>query len=245
MAVVAAVRTAGRRAESRSLVDDAYRQVRAQLIRCVLEPGQRLTESQLVQQLGVGKTPVREALARLVQERLVQAIPRHGYRVSPITLRDVQELFGLRLIVEPAAVQLAAGHVDATQLRRLDELCQAGYTLGDSASAAAFLHANTEFHVTVARASGNRRLATLLATLLDESERLFHLGLMLRNRTEEMAHEHKELVEALIAGDGEAARRIAVEQIIAAQRMVVDALLSSRALLETPVSPLNIRQIRP
>ena len=223
-------------AESRSMADEAHARLRARIIRCELEPGERFTEARFVDELSLGKTPVREALARLVQEGLVEVIPRQGYQVAPITLRDVQDLFGLRLIVEPAAVQLAAGHVDAQQLRRLDELCRAGYRLGDRESAAAFLRANTEFHVTVARASGNRRLATTVARLLDESERLFHLGLMLRNRTEEMAHEHKGLVDALVSGEGEAARRIAIEQIVAAQRMVVDALLSSPALLEAPVA---------
>lgn len=213
-----------------SLVDTAYATLKRRIIVCEIEPGLRITEAQLVEEMGIGKTPVREALARLAQEGLVRSIPHHGYEVSSITLRDVQELFGLRLIVEPAAVQLAAGHVDAVHLRRLDELCQAGYDLGDRDSAARFLRANHEFHATVAQASGNQRLVDVVVRVLDESERLFHLGLMLRNRTDEMAHEHRSLVDALVAGDGEAARRIAVEQIVAAERMVVNALLSSPAV---------------
>jgi DNA-binding GntR family transcriptional regulator len=213
-----------------TLVDSAYATLKRRIITCEIEPGLRITEAQLVEGMGIGKTPVREALARLAQEGLVRSIPHHGYEVSSITLRDVQELFGLRLIVEPAAVQLAAGHVDATHLRRLDELCQAGYDLGDRESASRFLRANHEFHATVAQASGNQRLVDVVVRVLDESERLFHLGLMLRNRTHEMAHEHRSLVDALVAGDGESARRIVVEQIVAAERMVVNALLSSPAV---------------
>lgn len=190
----------------------------------------------LVRQLRVGKTPVREALARLVHDRLVRSIPRHGYEVAPITLRDVQDLFGLRLVVEPAATQLAAGHVDAARLRRLDELCKAGYDVDDPSSIDDFLRANDELHATIARAGGNPRLAQEIERILDESERLFRLGLMLRNRTNEMAHEHQELVNALAAGDGDAARRIATKQILESQRMVMDALVASPTVLAAPVA---------
>ncbi len=220
----------------RSLAAEAYQLLRRQIIYCALPPAVRVTEADFVKQLGLGKTPIREALGRLAQEGLVRVIPRQGYVIAPITLRDVHDLFDLRLIVEPAAVQHAAAHIDVTDLRRLDALCRAGYTLGDHDSATAFLRANTEFHVLIARASGNARLARLLAQLLDESERLFHLGLMLRNRSDEMAHEHHDLVEALAARDAEAARCIAVDQITTSQRMVVDALLTSAALMEASVT---------
>jgi DNA-binding GntR family transcriptional regulator len=226
-----------RPAASASQADTAYAELRRRIIQCRLEPGRQLRESALVQLVGVGKTPVREALGRLVQEGLVEVHPRQGYRVAPITLRVVQDLFDLRMLVEPAAAERAAGRVDADHLRRLDELCRAGYRLGDSESAADFLRANTELHVTVARASGNARLTNLLATLLEESERLFHVGLMLRNRTDEMAHEHKELVDALATGDRLAVRSIVGEQIAAARRMVIDALLSAPALLDAQMGP--------
>lgn len=225
------------------MVDSAYARLKRRIITCEIEPGLRITEAQLVDDMGIGKTPVREALARLAQEGLVRSIPHHGYEVSPITLRDVQELFGLRLIVEPAAVQLAAGHVDAAHLRRLDELCQAGYALGDHESASRFLRANHEFHATVAQASGNQRLVDVVVRVLDESERLFQFGLMLHNRTDEMAHEHRALVDALVACDGEAARRIAVEQIVAAERMVVNALLSSPAVLSVRVGVPKVSKV--
>lgn len=230
------------RASSRSgsFAEEAYVELHRRIIECEMPPGARITEGRIVRDIGIGKTPVREALGRLVLEGLVRSIPRQGYEVTPITLGQVRELFGLRMIVEPAAVQLAAGHVDGPLLRRLDELCRTGYTLGDHASAARFLRANNEFHVAVARASGNSRLAEIVERVLDESERLFHLGLMMRNRTEEMGHEHKALVDALLGGEPDAARRIAIEQIMAAERMVVDGLLSSPALLSAPlIAPLS------
>jgi DNA-binding GntR family transcriptional regulator len=221
-----------------SLTDRAYAYIKRKIIRCEMPPGMSVTESQLVEEIDIGKTPVREALARLVQEGFVLNIPRRGYEVTPITLRDVQELFGLRLILEPAAVQLAAGHVDVELLRYLDDLCRPErYSVQDPESADRHLSANREFHVTIAKASGNRRLAEGIEKLLDEGQRLLHLSLMFRNRSEEIMHEHRELVDALAAGDVDGARRITVEQILAAQRNVVDALLSSPSLLSAHVAP--------
>jgi DNA-binding GntR family transcriptional regulator len=237
----AAVRKQARRASrssppDRSLADSAYEALKRRIIRCEIAPGALVTEAMLVRDLKLSKTPVREALARLVHDGLVRNIPRHGYEVTPITLRDVQDLFGARLIIEPAATQLAAGHVDAKHLRRLDELCKAGYDVRSQTSIDEFLRANYELHATIARAAGNPRVALLVEHLLDESERLFHLGLMLRNRSNEMAHEHRELVSALASGQGEAARKVAIEQILESQRMVVDALVASPAVRSAPVA---------
>ena len=234
-------RTSGR-AQAPSQGEVAYAALRRCIIHCELEPGERITEAQLVGETGIGKTPIREALTRLIQEGLVRSIPGHGYEVTPITLGDVRDLFSFRLIVEPAAAQLAAGHVVATDLRRLDGLCAAHDFVGDTESEARYLHANYVFHTTIADASGNRRLTSAVRRALDESERLFHLSNVLRNRSEEVAHEHKDLVDALIAGDGETARRMALAHITASQRLVLDALMSSPSLLAVHiVSPISLR----
>jgi DNA-binding GntR family transcriptional regulator len=230
------------RAVPSSQGDVAYAALRQRIIRCELAPGERITEAQLASEIGIGKTPVREALTRLAQEGLVRSMRGHGYEVTPLTLGDVQDLFNFRLIVEPAAAQLAAGHVSGADLRRLDELCASRFsTLDDEAGEAEYLHANYQFHTTIADASGNRRLAAAVCRALDESERLFHLGNVLRNRGEEVAHEHKELVDALIAGDAETARTLTQAHIAASQRLVLDALLTSPAVLAVTIHPLRRR----
>ncbi len=221
---------------ARSLTAKAHAILKRRIIRGELAPGHRITEAQLVTDLGVGKTPVREALAKLRQEGFVEVLPRHGYRITPLTLGAVQELFGLRLIVEPASAYLAAGRLDAAQLRRLEELCQAGYTAGDGESVEAFVRAHHELHALVALAAGNGRLADLVTTLLEESERLFHLDLLRRSRGEAHAWEHRPLIEALAAGDGGRAEQIAREHILAEQRVVLDAVLASPAVLAAPVT---------
>lgn len=224
------------RAASRSLNAKAHAHLKRRIIRCELAPGQRVTEAQLVADLDIGKTPVREALAKLHQEGFVEVLPRHGYRITPITLGAVQELFGLRLVVEPASIRLAAGHVAAAQRRRLDELCQAGYIGGDRASVEAFVRAHHELHALVAQIAGNRRLAELVAQLLLESERLFHLGLLRQDCSAPTAWEHRGLVEVLAASDAARAEQIAREQIVAERGMVMAAVLMSPAVLAAPVT---------
>lgn len=218
------------------LTDTAYHAIKQDILVCELAPGVEVTERELGVRYGLGKAPLREALIRLRHEGLLQSIPRSGYRITPVTIQDVQDIFALRLLLEPAAARQAAGRIDENLLNELNELCRAGYTPGDRESESTFLRANRQFHVAIADASGNRRLARMLGQLLEETERLFHLGLAVRDRTEEMKHEHESLVAALVGADAETAERLTIEQINAARKMVMDGILSAPWLKQTPIS---------
>jgi DNA-binding GntR family transcriptional regulator len=218
------------------LAQTAYDMIKRAIIRCDLEPGQQITEEQLAERYGLSRATVRPALKRLYQEQLVQTITRQRYVIPAITLKDAQDLFELRLVLEPMAARRAAGRVDQAQIRRVNELCCAHYELGNRESVEAFLRANTEFHVTVARASGNALLAEVIASLLDREERLNHIAHLLHDRNDAAYHEHHELVEALIAGDGERAEQVMADGIRAARGFVVEALLSSPSIQGTNVT---------
>ncbi|MDP1675176.1 MAG: GntR family transcriptional regulator [Burkholderiales bacterium] len=221
------------------LSERAYERVKHDIICCLIAPGTEVSEAQLCEQYKLGKAPVRMALSRLAHDGLVRAMPRRGYMVAPVTLKDIQDVFELRLLLEPRATRLAAGRVDAKRLRVLDEICRAGYQSGDPKSTVRFLEANKEFHVLIAQASGNARLAHAIAQLLDEMTRLLHLGLGFRNRTQEMQHEHRSLVRALVRGDGVTAEKICQEQIEAARDMVLKAILNSDAVMNLAIVAEN------
>ncbi|HWX49732.1 MAG TPA: GntR family transcriptional regulator [Roseomonas sp.] len=207
-----------------SLTEQAVAALRREIITTRLMPGETLSEAMAAQMLGLGKAPVRAALARLAEEGLVQAVPRRGWVVSLVTIRDIHEVFGLRLLLEPEAARRAAGRVDAEALRRLDAVCACGYRPEDEESTYAFLDANKAFHVAVAELSGNGRLARQIDRLLDESTRMLALGLRSRDRTGEMAHEHHALIEALALGRTELSATLMREQVAASQSMVLAAL---------------------
>lgn len=207
-----------------------YATLRLAIVRCELEPGRRVTEGELAERLGVGKATARVVLGRLTNERLVQVLPREGYRIAPITLKQVQDLFGTRLIVEPGVARLAAGRLTLAQLQRLTEICSARYTPGDQASVERFLRANTEFHVTIARATDNERLVELVVNLLDELERLLHFSYLLGDRNLETAAEHQAIVDALAAGDADRADQAVRDFLIADRRLLLDVLIDSPGL---------------
>jgi DNA-binding GntR family transcriptional regulator len=212
-----------------SLTEQAVAALRREILTTRMQPGQTLSEAVLSQSFSLGKAPIRAALARLADEGLVQAVPRRGWIVSLVTIRDIHEVFGLRLLLEPEAAKLAAGRVDADLLRRLDDICACGYQPDDQDSTHAFLDANKAFHVAIADLSGNARLARQIDRLLDESTRMLALGLSRRDRTGEMAHEHHALIEALALGHAEEAAAIMREQVAASRTMVLTALTSPHA----------------
>ena len=218
------------------LTDRAYERIKHEIITCAIAPGTEISEPQLCTHHRLGKAPVRMALIRLAHDGLVRAMPRRGYRVTPITLKDIQDVFELRLMLEPVAARMAAGKVDAQRLRVLDEACRHSYHSSDIKSITRFLEANKALHVAIAQATGNGRLAGMIADLLDQMTRLLHLGLGLRNRSQEMQHEHRALVKALARGDGETAERISREQIEAARGMLLSAIMTSNTVMNLAIT---------
>jgi DNA-binding GntR family transcriptional regulator len=219
-----------------NLTERAYAEIKSRLIYLDLPPGTSFTESSLARDLGISKTPVREALARLRRVGLVEATARSGYHVAPVTLKDARDLFHVRRLLETDAAGLAARHMaDPRDLLSLDELCRSTFDPRRPETIRPYMRKNTEFHMTIARAGGNGHLAHILEQVLDHMERLFSIGLSLTNRAEAIVHEHTELVQAIIAGDEAAARRAAADQIQASQGMVLDALMASPSLQSTNV----------
>jgi DNA-binding GntR family transcriptional regulator len=224
---------------SRRQSDIAFNAIHRAIVRCEIRPGSMVTEVDLATQFGVGRAAGRAAVDRLSLIGLLQPVRRQGYKVKPITLRDLNDLFQLREIVEVACVRLAAGRVDAADLHRLDRLCRADYKPGDRESEAIFLQRNSEFHLSVAAATGNERLIAVLSQTLAELERMFHFGLSLRDRGNEMRSEHQALIDALAVGDAATAERVTIDQLRASRAMVLDALLSSASLLDVKIGAEN------
>ena len=218
------------------LTDRAYERIRHDIICCVIAPGAEISEAQLCLHYKLGKAPVRMALHRLAHEGLVRAIPRRGHMVSPVTLKDIQDIFELRQLIEPPAARMAAGRVHAQRLRALDEACRGGYQPGDPRSIDRFLEAHKAFHIAIAEAAGNTRLTHAIAQLLDGMTRLLHLGLGLRNRSQELLQEQRTLVKALVRGDGDTAHRVCREQIESARNMVLSAVLTSKSIMNVALT---------
>src|SRR3954449_2823027 len=181
--------------ESRALLRiDIYRKLREEILACELPPGADLREQRLAARFSVSKSPVRDALLRLERERLVTIAPRQGYRVAPISVADARDLFRLRSVLATASV--ADGAPDRGALLRLRSVLETA-SVADGARAASdddlaaldrfrsfrerdheggFLGYNREFHCSLARLSGNERMATAACELIEQMHRLIRVS---------------------------------------------------------------------
>lgn len=192
---------------------EVYGCIRADIISGTLKQGEIINEGMLAQKYGVSRTPTREALLTLVAEGLLSSLPRAGYMVTPITIRDVQEAFHLREILELEAARLAAHQITLEQLQVLE---------AKKMGVPTYLNPqfNREFHFTIALASGNLRLARLIDQLLDDMERMLVYDPHISQPHDPAEHQH--IIDALRAGDAAAAQ----EAMCAHLRMVKSRVLA-------------------
>lgn len=207
--------------------DEAYELLKRAILVCELAPGQELRELGLVETTGLSRGAVRGALGRLVTDGLVDLRPRKGYRVTSLDLADVREVFEMRRLLEPCAVELAAQRAQREAVEALHDLAHATYDPADRSSYEQYVVDNREFHVRIAEAAGNRRLAQALRSLLEDMQRLFFLSVGARGGVGER-HEHHDLYDAILIGDAGRARALCEAQIEQARTRVVDALLGTR-----------------
>lgn len=216
-----------------SLADRAYQLLRADIISCVLRPGQQVVQSKLADKYQIGTTPIRDALHRLALENLVQPVPRSGYVITPITLSDIQEQFELRYLLESFAARMAAARGSDDDLEKISRLADITYVFRDKDSALSHISLNADFHRAIAVAAGNQRIVDQLSGLLDESARLFYLAIDLKDQSEAMRQEHLQLVEAICNRNPDRAGQIAGDLVAQAQRRTLEAVNR----------PLELRQL--
>jgi DNA-binding GntR family transcriptional regulator len=205
---------AARPIQIRSVVDQVHAALREQILSGELERGSRLPQETLAAELGVSRTPLREALRRLAGEGLVILQPHHGATVADLDFSDMSDAWMARLVIEPPAARLAAGRHDAGQLQRMREAIAAQRASADRVADS--LDANRDFHLALVAASGNPHLShfaellwvarissAIYAAQADEPAAV--LG---------WADEHEAIVAAIAGGDGDAAERLTREHIV-------------------------------
>lgn len=219
----------------------AYDLLRREIVYCRILPGTRFTEAELMERLEIGKASCRIALQRLIQDGFVASMPRHGYRVTPITVKDVEEVFALRLVLEPLAARGAAGRVNRAHLERLEQACRVKLPTDVGNQIDFFLEANRSFHMAIAEAAGNQRLCRTLSGLLDEMTRLVALGFGVQGVRPNIANDHVLLIEYLSAGDAAAAAEVARRHVETFREMTMEKVIASLrdSAAVVPVSPLS------
>jgi DNA-binding GntR family transcriptional regulator len=146
--------------------DYVYQELRHRIITKQLKPGQRLPEVNIAVQMGVSRTPVREALRRLASEGLVLVIPNSGARLASPSRREIEDAYVVREQLESLAIRLAVGRLSDRHLRRLEETVIAEERAFEEKNLELYLEVNESFHRIIAEASGNRVLADYVENIL-------------------------------------------------------------------------------
>jgi DNA-binding GntR family transcriptional regulator len=219
-----------------SMGEAAYERLRHAIVRVELAPGTPVSEAQLMEAYGLSKAAVRAALARLRAEGLVHAEPRRGHVIAPLTMRDVLEIYDLRLLLEPPATAAAAERIDREELERLRALAAPAVDFDAPESLERFISANRTIHLALAEAGGNRRAARIVARLLDDSERARLLALRAgaASRGTRAREELQAVLDALAERDGPRAGELMADAIRAFRDELVERLQA--AALDTPLT---------
>jgi DNA-binding GntR family transcriptional regulator len=199
-----------------SLVDRVHAVLREWILAGELAPGTRLRQTALADDLGISRTPLREALRLLAAEGLVTLQPQRGAVVADLTAADVRAAWEARLAVEPACARLAALRRPAEALAAMRQAIT-DQRAGPHEPAAMFV-ANRGFHLALAAASGNPQLAAFLASIWVPRIALTILGRQGLTFEQDLryAAEHEAIADAVDAGDPERAARLTHEHIRAA-----------------------------
>jgi len=192
-----------------SLVDAAYEQMRRRILDNVWPPGHRALEQEVAMELGMSRTPVREALLQLQNEGLVEVIPRHGVRVLPVSPTDMREIYEILTALECMAAELLA------RRKPSDEELQPLIAATDAMDAAlkaddldGWAQADERFHAQLLELAGNRQLQNTVFNYWDRAHRARMFSLRLRPAPVNSTREHMQLVERLRAGDPQGAAAV-------------------------------------
>lgn len=203
--------------------DEVYQTIRRSIITGELKPSDVINEGELAARFGVSKSPVRDALSWLTFEGLLKPLPRFGYIVTSFTVRDIQEAFHLRTLLEVEAVHLAVERITDQEIDLIKEKAESSDDYNTQL--------NRQFHMTLAEASGNHRLAQLIGQLLDEMERMIALDPVVYDTTP--STEHTAVVDALYRRDRDAAEVALREGIELARSRILERFPRDEVIFKT------------
>lgn len=210
--VVKGSETSDRRHEAPPLREQAYTALRDMLVTLEIPPGSPINEEQITRQLGLGRTPVRQALRRLETERLVVIHPRRGTFATDLHLTDLSQIAEIRVHLEARAAYWAAQRATPADQRSLRELLtEIDRTSGDDATT--LMHLDSRMHRTIYQCAHNEYLETTLTEYHNLMARIWYLFAPRLPEASQLMEEHGPLVEAILAGEHDQAHELAARHV--------------------------------
>jgi DNA-binding GntR family transcriptional regulator len=201
-----------------------FESLREAIINRQLEPGERMMEIQLAEEMGVSRTPVREAIRKLELEGLVVMVPRKGAYVAGLSLKEVADVFEIRRALEGLAAELAVDRITDAELENLERYLVKIADEIDRGDLNKVIETDTDFHTLLYEASRNQRLSQIINNLREHIQRFRATSLSHPGRMKEALEEHRRIVEAISSRDSETARRLAQEHIENAENSLMNVI---------------------
>lgn len=237
-----------------TLSDRAYQHIQRKLLAGDWTAGDVLSELTVAKEMGISRTPVREAFRMLEQEGVLEQVPRFGTRVKALDRKDLVELYELREALEPFAVAQAAGRLNENDADTLDALCKEmkavaeelkkkGRSVPDGAMMKRLMSADMAYHQLLIRAAGNRRMmkivadSRLLARIFATPRQEHHLGVI-----EETHRYHEQILDAVLTGKAEIARKLMAAHIRASMKEALEHYDQQKAASDADSMPLGLPQ---
>lgn len=211
-----------------NLIDRVYKALRKEILEGKLMPGTRLTEMQLAKRFRMSRTPVREALVRLRNEGLVSMAPGTGLVVREVSIQDMEELMGIRGVLEAYALEQAFDHITEADLLQLELFVnQSKYYLKENDIKAIFEN-NTKFHDYILEKSMNKRLQTILSNLMDSILRFRIVTLHYPGNPQKSIERHGQIIQSIKNKDKNLAKRLIMEDVNAGKE-ILDELYNNHS----------------
>lgn len=210
-----------------SLKEQAYRAIKHRIVSLELEPGAVIDEAALIDELGLGRTPIREALQRLALEKLVDIVPRRGMFVTEIGLTDLQRLFELRMVLESMAARLAAQRGRPDHWRRMEAVLGRLEDAESQMDNEVLIAIDEACHEIMYEAADNEFLYDALSGMYALSLRLWYYSLAKIGRMRSTVLEHRDILLALKSGDADSAAELLRQHINTFQNEIQSVMLGT------------------
>ena len=205
--------------------DSVYMELRGKILSRELKPAQRLLEVKIANEMGVSRTPVREALRRLANEGLVKIVPNSGARVASPSSHEMDNSYSVREYLENMSVELACRTgMDKRTLERLDGLVRDGDAAYDAGDVDAFLAANNDFHRIIAEAGKNYVLSEYVDNIIQRTNVYIYFYSKFVEAENKSSGEHRAILRAIAQRD-----RIGAQELMKQHLERVHAMFSGAA----------------
>ena len=208
----------------RSMQDIVFETLRDEILAGKLKPGDPLNTLSLSKRLDVSRTPIREALNRLISIGLVESIPYRGSVVRKLSVDEIIEIYYIRAALAGVCARLAVRKITGQQKKRLSELCDEMEGLQDSENHGLMLEKNFIFHDIIFKASEAPRIESLAMQFYHQSEQYRALGLEIPGRIAQVCAEHRMILQAILDGDFDKADHFSREHQLNTARCIAQSL---------------------